>query len=79
MTRLRTLDIQEVDDEIKAISTAIEEQIGTSAGTRTLAHHPELVKAMTAFRRRLAQAALLDAPLKELVRLKLAGLNACRF
>ena len=79
MARLRALDINEVDDEIKAICADAERQTGTSMSTRTLAHHPELVKANAAYRRALATAAVVEAPLKELVRLKLAQLNACRY
>ncbi len=79
MARLRALDIQEVDDEIRAICADAERQTGTSMSPRTLAHHPELVKANAAFRKALAKAATVEAPLKELVRLKLANLNACRY
>lgn len=79
MARLRALDLREVDDAIRAICADAERQTGTSMSARTLAHHPELVKANAAFRKALAKAAVVEAPLKELVRLKLANLNACRY
>jgi alkylhydroperoxidase family enzyme len=79
MARLRALALHEIDDEIKAICADAERQTGTSMSARTLAHHPGLVKANAAFRKALAAAATVEAPLKELVRLKIANLNACRY
>jgi alkylhydroperoxidase family enzyme len=79
MARLEAVEKRELDAEITAICEDAERQTGTSMSTRTLAHHPGVVKALAAFRRTLAATAVLDAPLKELVRLKIARLNACRY
>ena len=46
---------------------------------RTLAHHPPAVKALTVFRKALAKESVLDPALLELVRLKVANRNACRY
>jgi hypothetical protein len=79
MTRLRTLDIHEVDDDVKIICADSERQTGTSASTRTLAHHPPVVKALAAFRAAMAKEAVLEPTIKELTRLRIARLNACHY
>ena len=79
MARLRPLERHEVDDEIRAICEEVERSSGSSASARTLAHHPPVVKALTAFRRALAKESVLDPTLTELIRLKVAKGNACRY
>jgi alkylhydroperoxidase family enzyme len=79
MARLRPLELHEVDEEIRAICHEGERNSGSSGSTRTLAHHPPLVKALTAFRKALAKESVLDPTLTELVRLKIASRNACRY
>jgi hypothetical protein len=79
MARVRTLDIHEVDDEIKAICADAERQTGTSASARTLAHHAPLVKALAAFRTALGKESVVEPTLKELTRLRIARLNACHY
>jgi alkylhydroperoxidase family enzyme len=79
MARLRPLELHEVDEEIRAICHEVERNSGSSASTRTLAHHPPAVKALTAFRKALAKESVLDPTLVELVRLKVANRNACRY
>jgi alkylhydroperoxidase family enzyme len=79
MARLRPLERHEVDDEIRAICEEVERSSGSSASVRTLAHHPPVVKALTAFRRALAKESVLDPTLTELIRLKVANRNACRY
>jgi alkylhydroperoxidase family enzyme len=79
MARLRPLGLHEVDAEIRAISEETERNSGSSASARTLAHHPPVVKALTAFRKALAKESVLDPTLIELVRLKVANRNACRY
>jgi len=79
MARLEAIEIGKLDADLATICEDAERQTGTSMSTRTLAHHPGVVKALAAFRRTLAVTAVLDAPLKELVRLKIARLNACRY
>ncbi len=79
MAGLRPLELHEVDEEIRAICHEGEKNSGSSASTRTLAHHPPVVKALTAFRKALAKESVLDPTLTELVRLKVANKNACRY
>ena len=79
MARLRPLELHEVDDEIRAICHEGERSSGTSASTRTLAHHAPVVKALTAFRKAIAKESVLDPTLTELIRLKVAARNACHY
>jgi alkylhydroperoxidase family enzyme len=79
MPKLRVLEAHELDAELQAICEEAERQSGSSASTRVLAHHPGLVKSLRAFRGQLAKEGMLEASLKELVRLKIARLNACRY
>jgi alkylhydroperoxidase family enzyme len=79
MARLRLFEMNQLDDELQAICVESEQQSGSSASTRVLAHHPGLVKALRKFRGTLAKEGLLEASLKELVRLKIARLNACQY
>ena len=79
MARMEPLGIHEVDDEIRHACEEAERQTGTSASTRTYARNPAVLKALTAYRATLAREGTIDPVLRELVRLKIAGLNACRF
>ena len=79
MARIEPLGIHEVDDEIRQICEESERQSGTSASTRTYARNPRVLKALTAYRAALAREGTIDPVLRELVRIKVAGLNACRF
>ena len=79
MARIEPLRIHEVDDEIRHLCEEAERQSGTSASTRTYAKNPAVLKAMTTFRATLAREGTLDPVLRELVRLKIAALNACRY
>jgi alkylhydroperoxidase family enzyme len=79
MARIEPLRIHEVDDEIRHHCEEAERQTGTSASTRTYAKNPAVFKALTAFRAALGRASTLDPVLRELVRIKIAGLNACRY
>ena len=79
MARLKPVPLNDVDDEVRAICEEAERNSGTSASARTLAHHPPAVKATTAFRKALAKESVLDPALVEMVRLKVANRNACRY
>ena len=79
MARIEPMDISEVDDEIRHICEEAERQSGTSASTRTYARNPGVLKALTAFRATLAREGRIDPVIRELVRIKIAGLNACRY
>jgi alkylhydroperoxidase family enzyme len=79
MARIEPLGMHEVDDEIRHICEEAERQSGTSASTRTYARNPGVVKALAAFRATLAREGTIDPVLRELVRLKIAALNGCRY
>jgi alkylhydroperoxidase family enzyme len=79
MARMEPLAIHEVDDEIRHLCEEAERQTGTSVSTRTYARNPNVLKALAAFRARLAREGTLDPVLRELVRLKVAALNACQY
>ena len=79
MARIEPLSIDEVDDEIRHFCEEAERQSGTSASTRTYARNPAVLKAMTTFRAALAREGTIDPALRELIRLKIAALNACRY
>ena len=79
MPRMEPLGIHEVDDEIRHMCEESERQIGTSASTRTYARNPAVVKALATFRGALAREGTIDPVVRELVRIKIAGLNACRY
>ena len=79
MARIEPLGIHEVDDEIRHLCEESERQSGTSASTRTYARNPAVLKALTTYRATLVREGTIDPVLRELVRLKIAGLNACRF
>ena len=79
MARIEPLGIHEVDEEIRHLCEDSERQTGTSASTRTYARNPAVFKALTAFRAALAREGTIDPVLRELVRLKIAALNACRY
>jgi alkylhydroperoxidase family enzyme len=79
MARIEPLRIHEVDQEIRHLCEEAEGQTGTSVGPRTYARNPGVLKALTAFRATLAREGTIDPVLRELVRLKIAALNACRY
>ncbi|HSE04497.1 MAG TPA: hypothetical protein VLK35_10145 [Methylomirabilota bacterium] len=79
MARMQPLPMRELDDEIRHLCEESERQIGTSASTRTYARNPAVVKALAAFRGALAREGTIDPVIRELVRIKIAGLNACRY
>ncbi|HEY7651350.1 MAG TPA: hypothetical protein VIG07_00910 [Methylomirabilota bacterium] len=79
MARMEPLGIHEVDAEIRHMCEESERQIGTSASTRTYARNPMVSKALAAFRGTLAREGSIDPVIRELVRIKIAGLNACRY
>ena len=79
MARMEPLPIHELDDEIRHMCEESERQVGTSASTRTYARNPAVVKALAAFRGALAREGTIDPIIRELVRIKIAALNACRY
>jgi hypothetical protein len=79
MARIEPLDIKDVDDDIKHMCEDAERQTGTSRSTRTYAKNPVVLKALAAFRGALAKEASIDPVIRELVRIKIANLNKCRY
>ena len=79
MARIEPLAIQDVAPDLRHVCEESERQIGTSASVRTYAKNPAVVRALTAFRAALAKESTLDPVLRELVRLKVANLNACHY
>ena len=79
MARMEPLEISEIDAEVRHLCEESERQIGTSASTRTYARNPTVVKALAAFRGTLVREGTIDPVIRELVRIKIAGLNACRY
>ena len=80
MARIEPLPMQQVtDEEIRHLCEDAERQTGTSASPRTYAKNPAAFKALAAFRAALSKESTLDPVLRELVRLKIAGLNRCRY
>ena len=79
MQRIEPLGIHEVDAEIRHMCEEAERQTGTSVSPRTYAKNPAVLKALTAYRAALAKDGTIDPVLRELVRLKIAALNNCRY
>ena len=79
MARIEPLSIDEVDDEIRHLCEESERQSGTSASIRTYAKNPGVAKALATFRATLAREGTIDPVLRELIRLKIAALNACHY
>ena len=79
MQRIQPLDITQVDEEIRHLCEDAERQTGTSISPRTYAKNAAAFKALTAFRATLAKEGSIDPVLRELVRLKIAALNNCRY
>ena len=79
MARIEPLAIHEVDDDVRHLCEESERQLGTSLSTRTYAKNPAVLKALATFRATLAREGTLDPVLRELVRIKIAGLNGCHY
>ena len=79
MARIEPLGIHEIDEEIRHMCEYAESQTGTSVSVRTYGKNPRVYKALAAFRGALEKEGTIDPVLRELVRIKIAGLNACRY
>ena len=79
MARMEPLEIHEVDEEIRHMCADAEHQTGTSKSTRTYARNPVVLKALATFRGTLAKEGSIDPVIRELVRIKIANLNKCRY
>ena len=79
MARIEPVGISQVDDDVRHICEEAKRQTGTSVSPRTYAKNPAVLKALTAFRATLARDGTVEPVLRELVRLKIAALNACQY
>lgn len=79
MARIEPLGMQDVDASVRHLCEEAERQTGTSVSARTYAKHPAALAALAAFRGALTRESTIDPVLRELVRLKIAALNACRY
>jgi alkylhydroperoxidase family enzyme len=79
MPRIEPLPMDQVDKDLRHVCEDAERQTGTSASPRTYAKNPAVLKALTDFRATLARDGAIDPVLRELVRLKIAALNSCRY
>ncbi len=79
MARIEPLRIEEVDHHVRHLCEDAERQLGTSVSARILARNPVVFNALAAFRATLARDGALDPVVRELVRLKVAALNACQY
>jgi len=79
MARIEPLSTNQVDDEIRHLCEEAELQTGTSVSARTHAKNPVVMKALAALRATLAKEGSVDPVIRELMRLKVASLNGCRY
>ena len=79
MARIEPLGIHEVDEDIRHMCEEAERQSGSSVSTRTYAKNPVVLKALAALRGALTKEGSVDPVIRELVRLKIASLNGCRY
>jgi alkylhydroperoxidase family enzyme len=79
MARIEPLRMDQVDPAIRHFCEDAERQTGTSASPRTYAKNPAVFKALGDFRAALGKSSTLDPVLRELVRIKIAGLNSCQY
>jgi alkylhydroperoxidase family enzyme len=79
MARIEPLRMEDVDPGVRHFCEDAERQTGTSQSPRTYARNPVVFKALNEFRATLAREGTIDPVLRELVRLKIAALNACRY
>jgi alkylhydroperoxidase family enzyme len=79
MARIEPIGRHEVTEEVRHLCEESESQSGTSVTTRVYAKNPVVMKALTALRATLAKEGSIDPVIRELVRLKIASLNGCRY
>ena len=79
MARIEPLGTHELDDDIKHLCAEAERQVGNSISVRTYAKNPVVLKALAALRGTLAKEGSIDPVIRELMRLKVASLNGCRY
>ncbi|GAB4148445.1 MAG: carboxymuconolactone decarboxylase family protein [Sphingomonadales bacterium] len=78
MSRVRLLDQDEMDPDIREMCAGIEAQTGDSTGMRVLAHRPDIVRHFVGFYWPLQTEGLLGRKLVELMRFAVAQINQCQ-
>ena len=78
MPRLRSLNFEEFDPELRAMLNTDLKTERELRPTSIRAHHPELAKAYARYGAAARECAVLSARLRELVRLRIAFHNQCR-
>ncbi len=80
MSRMRALEMDEVDDDVRALFERDDRLYGVVLNsTRVLAHRPPILAAAKGLSRAVAQDATLPASLRALVCLRVATLIGCPF
>ena len=79
MARVRMLEYEELPGEMQALADTYKAKNGSWDHIRALAHRPEVYAAYYHFLYPLHTAGLVEVPLKELTRHKIAQLNDCGF
>ena len=74
MSRISLIDQADLPEDLRLL-------MGRRAGDfiRAFAHQPDLLRSFIAFYNPLRDTGLLDPVLKEVVRIRIAQLNGCRF
>jgi hypothetical protein len=79
MARIRVFEYEELPREMQALADAYKAKNGSWDHIRALAHRPEMYRAYYDFLYPLHTAGVVEVPLKELARHKIAQLNQCGF
>ncbi|MFV0277484.1 MAG: carboxymuconolactone decarboxylase family protein [Parahaliea sp.] len=77
MSRIRLLELSEMDPQMAQIVTNMEKMVGDGTAMRAVAHRPDIVEAFSTFYSKLQMEGLLSRKLVELVRLSIAQINQC--
>src|SRR4051812_13355774 len=78
MSRLRSLSVEEMDPELRALVNAQDKSERELRPMSIRAHHPELAKAHAQYAAAAKRVSVLSARLRELLRLRIAFHNQCR-
>lgn len=78
MSRIRLLELPEMEPQMAEIVNNINKMTGDSTGMRAVAHRPDIIEAFAPFYYTLQMEGLLDRKLIELVRLAIAQINQCK-
>lgn len=78
MARIRLLEHENMEPDIREMCAGIEAQTGDSTGMRVLAHRPDIVRGFVNFYWPLQTQGLLGRKLVELVRFAVAQINECQ-